>query len=407
MRPRRQFDTGVDAGSNDAALKSAEPGRLGRVRVRSLAARAAAGFLVALAALLALPMQAQAQTTVTISADKTSAVFRVDPITYTLTRTGSMTDALPVTVLLTQSEDFLKASELTKTVTIGAGKSTETFTVAASSFQHFEVGTKVEGGTLTAAVQNDADYDLGMMASVEVNFFIGVMIQFEMASYSVGEATGPLAVKVIARTGPHAGQPPVAAATYADQVYELVTAEGNCVSAPMPTTVTFSRWSTCLDRRPSLLRAGGRPRRNELRPVADSSDSGASTPERGSSQEPNRRPTWRSRRAPLGVPRRTGSRSWPCRGGRTYLDRYPITYDGTVSKTVHQRQRRHECPGRAESGRPNGRPDSARTKVEVRHADRGGAEPTQTTDQLNFFIGVMIPWRPTAWARRPGPSRSR
>ena len=223
MRPRRQFDTGVDAGSNDAALKSAEPGRLGRVRVRSLAARAAAGFLVALAALLALPMQAQAQTTVTISADKTSAVFRVDPITYTLTRTGSMTDALPVTVLLTQSEDFLKASELTKTVTIGAGKSTETFTVAASSFQHFEVGTKVEGGTLTAAVQNDADYDLGMMASVEVNFFIGVMIQFEMASYSVGEATGPLAVKVIARTGPHAGQPP-AAATY---VYELVTAEGN------------------------------------------------------------------------------------------------------------------------------------------------------------------------------------
>ena len=223
MRPRRQFDTGVDAGSNDAALKSAEPGRLGRVRVRSLAARAAAGFLVALAALLALPMQAQAQTTVTISADKTSAVFRVDPITYTLTRTGSMTDALPVTVLLTQSEDFLKASELTKTVTIGAGKSTETFTVAASSFQHFEVGTKVEGGTLTAAVQNGAAYDLGMMASVEVNFFIGVMIQFEMASYSVGEATGPLAVKVIARTGPHAGQPP-AAATY---VYELVTAEGN------------------------------------------------------------------------------------------------------------------------------------------------------------------------------------
>ena len=39
----------------------------------------------------------------------------------------------------------------------------------------------------------------------------------------MGEATGPLAVKVIARTGPHAGQPP-AAATY---VYELVTAEGN------------------------------------------------------------------------------------------------------------------------------------------------------------------------------------
>ena len=38
--------------------KRAEPGRPGHVRVRSLAARAAAGLLVAVAALLALPLQA-------------------------------------------------------------------------------------------------------------------------------------------------------------------------------------------------------------------------------------------------------------------------------------------------------------------------------------------------------------
>ena len=57
------FDTGVDAGRNDAALKRAEPGRAGRLRVRSLAARSlAAVLLVAFAALLDLPLQAEAQT---------------------------------------------------------------------------------------------------------------------------------------------------------------------------------------------------------------------------------------------------------------------------------------------------------------------------------------------------------
>ena len=72
----------------------------GRVRVRSLAARGLAVVLIALAARLALPLQTDPTPTVTISADKTSAVFKEDDITYTLTRTGSTTAALPVTVLL-------------------------------------------------------------------------------------------------------------------------------------------------------------------------------------------------------------------------------------------------------------------------------------------------------------------
>ena len=63
MAPRRgPVDTGVDAGRT--ALKRAEPGRPGRVRVRSLAARTAAVLLAAFAALLALPLQAQAQVNV-------------------------------------------------------------------------------------------------------------------------------------------------------------------------------------------------------------------------------------------------------------------------------------------------------------------------------------------------------
>ena len=53
-------------GAYAAVLKRAEPGRPGRVRVRSLAARAAAVLLAAVAALLALPLQAQAQTVSTL-----------------------------------------------------------------------------------------------------------------------------------------------------------------------------------------------------------------------------------------------------------------------------------------------------------------------------------------------------
>ena len=65
MQPRGQLDTDVDARRNGTARMRAEPGRPGRVRARSLAARGlAAVLLAAFAALLALPLQAQAQTLV-------------------------------------------------------------------------------------------------------------------------------------------------------------------------------------------------------------------------------------------------------------------------------------------------------------------------------------------------------
>ena len=65
MQPHGKFDTGVDAGRNDAVLKMAEPGRS---RLRLLAARGlAAVLLVAVAGLLALPLQAQAQKTTFVS----------------------------------------------------------------------------------------------------------------------------------------------------------------------------------------------------------------------------------------------------------------------------------------------------------------------------------------------------
>ena len=150
---------------------------------------------------------AAATPTVSISADKTSAVFKEDGITYTVTRTGSTTAALPVTVALTQTKNFLTTSNLTKTVTIGAGQSTGTFTISASDFQHFATGTRVEGGMVTATVQDGSNYDPGSPSSVDVAIVIGVTIRIRTAAYSVDEGDGDAVLTVVARTGAGAPQP--------------------------------------------------------------------------------------------------------------------------------------------------------------------------------------------------------
>ena len=147
--------------------------------------------------------------TVSISADKTSAVFKEEGITYTLTRTGATTAALPVSITLTQTKNFLLAAELSKTVTILAGQTTKTFNVAASSFQLFAAETPVEGGTLTATVQDGTNYDLGTPSSITIDILIGAMVRIELASSTVAEAAGTLGVKLIGETGPGAPRPSV------------------------------------------------------------------------------------------------------------------------------------------------------------------------------------------------------
>ena len=190
---------------------------------------------------------AAATPTVSISADKTTAVYREDSITYTLTRIGSTTAALPVSVTFTQTKDFLATTELTKTVTIPAGQTTETFTVAAFSFQHFATGTAVEAGTLTATVQDGTDYDLGTSPSVAVNIVIGPMIRIEHASYSVNEADGALIVQVIARTGPGAPQPTVNTNTVVIRFEDVTTIEGTDYSTIQGDTFLFETGGFSMD----------------------------------------------------------------------------------------------------------------------------------------------------------------
>ena len=100
--PRRgPVDTGVDAGRT--ALKRAEPGRPGRVRVRSLAARAAAVLLAVVAALLALPLQAQAQTV-------WSGTLTVKDLSGSLGCDNAVTGAECSTTSVLTDDDFTHAS---------------------------------------------------------------------------------------------------------------------------------------------------------------------------------------------------------------------------------------------------------------------------------------------------------
>ena len=74
MHPHETCDTGDDAGSHATARTHADPGRPGRGRLRSRAARTATVLLAAVAAILALPRQAQAQTTYVSNLNETQAV---------------------------------------------------------------------------------------------------------------------------------------------------------------------------------------------------------------------------------------------------------------------------------------------------------------------------------------------
>ena len=72
MQARRPFDTGVDAGRNDAAPERAEPGDRGVTTVCTprTARSLAAVFLVAFAAILLVPLQAEAQTGICSRTDR-------------------------------------------------------------------------------------------------------------------------------------------------------------------------------------------------------------------------------------------------------------------------------------------------------------------------------------------------
>ena len=221
MRPRGQLYTGVDAQRNSTALKRAEPGRPGRSRIRSLATRGlAVVFLVAFAALLALPQQAQAQAVpvVTIEADQTSVMYRDNgdadndmvtdgTVSFTLTRTGVTTADLMVDVTLTQDRPFLESADLSKQVTFLTGSATTVLTFLAAEFPGFPVGEVVASGNLRARVAAGTGYAVGTPATASVSIVIALTVGFDMDDYSITEESGSLQIKLVARTGEDAPKP--------------------------------------------------------------------------------------------------------------------------------------------------------------------------------------------------------
>ena len=134
MQPRGQFDTGIDAGKNKSIVRRAEPGQPARLGVRSLAARGLAAVL--LAALLALPSQAQAQAlTLSIGAetDGTGDAEGVEGDTIELTvklsavSTGAVTAKWRYVSGTARSGDY--SHDGNQNLMIAAGDTTDTVSV--------------------------------------------------------------------------------------------------------------------------------------------------------------------------------------------------------------------------------------------------------------------------------------
>ncbi|WP_420461494.1 fibronectin type III domain-containing protein [Candidatus Palauibacter sp.] len=145
---------------------------------------------------------------VTIAADAPSALYAGGSADFTLTRTGAVARPLAVTVTLTQSQDYLAAANLSRTVVFLVDSVTAALQVPASQFRQLAAGTTPEKGTLTATVAAGTDYDVGAADSAAVDILIAATIGIKEASYTVSEEGGsPLTVTVVARTGDGAPRP--------------------------------------------------------------------------------------------------------------------------------------------------------------------------------------------------------
>ena len=145
---------------------------------------------------------------VTISADRTSAIYGEDGVDFTLTRLGSVDDYLTVPVNLTQTEAYLAAASLSRTVVFAPGSATEELEIQNSQFRRLASGTVAENGTLTATVAEGVGYTVGTPNSAAVDIIIAATIGFGELSYTVSEEAGnPLTFTVVVRTGEGAPQP--------------------------------------------------------------------------------------------------------------------------------------------------------------------------------------------------------
>ena len=170
---------------------------------------------------------------VTIEAEHESIGGGVEDLKYTLTRTGATTDALTVTVTLTQDQNWLTSTYLTHEVEFAAGEATKELIIEDSRFSFDPTtsgnlvatvtGTGVDGGTDTVVVISIADppitiafdkdaysfpeggpaneVDIYLTATLDAAFPRKPSSNFYVAiSTEEGTATGPEDYAIVSRT---------------------------------------------------------------------------------------------------------------------------------------------------------------------------------------------------------------
>ena len=141
---------------------------------------------------------------VTIAADSGSAVVGLDNVSFTLTRTGPTTDALTVTVGLSQTGGTFLTGTADQTVTFSAGSSTANLFLGKSGFSSTASGS----GTLTATVKAGTGYVVGTSGSANVSLSAvsgtAMTVRLSAAAYSFDEnaAASGRQVTVVAQMAP-------------------------------------------------------------------------------------------------------------------------------------------------------------------------------------------------------------
>ena len=125
------------------------------------------------------------------------AIARIDVAEFRVTRTGSTSAAVDVSVRVAQTESFLADSLLSQTVTIPAGRSSERLLFYAGQFS----STVSADGVLTAVVAAGTGYVPGVPAAAAISVRVAekpVQVLYGEDGYTVDEDIGTLDVELSA-----------------------------------------------------------------------------------------------------------------------------------------------------------------------------------------------------------------
>ncbi len=139
--------------------------------------------------------------TVTLTAAESSTTYRLEDLSFTVTRNRTIDETLDVNVAFEQDQDFLPASGLTHTVSIPANEASATLTLGTGDF----TGGATADGTLTAAIAESDGYDKGAADSAGVDFVVAdpaLTVRFDRYAYTFLEDAGAVSLDIVAETAP-------------------------------------------------------------------------------------------------------------------------------------------------------------------------------------------------------------